>query len=83
MWPHAERAELYWNFLRHDQTIKTTRTSAQLEDLRRETVDLIEEIEGRDPVEKAFPTKESALCNYCDHQHVGPPRPKLFSSKPT
>jgi putative RecB family exonuclease len=77
MWPDAERVELYWHFLRHDQTIKSTRTPAQLEDLRRETVDLIERIEGCAPVEKAFPTKESALCNYCDFQHVCPVRKHL------
>lgn len=77
MWPDAERVELYWHFLRHDQTIKSTRNSVQLEELRRETVELIEQIEGRDQVEKAFPTKESALCNYCDYQHACPVRKHL------
>lgn len=81
MWPDAERVELYWHFLRHDQTIKSTRTATQLEDLRRETIDLIEEIEGHDPVEKAFPTKESALCNFCDYQHVCPVRKHLHEVK--
>ena len=81
MWPDAEQVELYWHFLRHDQTIKSTRTATQLEDLRRETVDLIEEIESHDPVEKAFPTKESALCNYCDYQQVCPVRKHLYEVK--
>ena len=77
MWPDAEQVELYWHFLRHDQTIKSTRTPAQLEELRRETVDLIEKIEGREQTEKAFPTHESVLCNYCDYQHVCPVRKYL------
>lgn len=77
MWPDAEQVELYWHFLRHDQTIKSTRTPDQLEELRRETVDLIEEIEGREQTEKAFPTHESVLCNYCDYQHVCPVRKHL------
>ena len=81
MWPDAERVELYWHFLRHDQTIKSTRTSVQLEELRRETVDLIENIEGRDPAEKAFPTNETALCNYCEYQQVCPVRKHLFEVK--
>lgn len=77
MWPDAERVELYWHFLRHDQTIKSTRTATQLEELRRETIDLIKRIEGRDRVEKAFSTQESALCDYCDYQHVCPVRKHL------
>lgn len=81
MWPDAERVELYWHFLRHDQTIKSTRTSVQLEELRRETVDLIENIEGRDPAEKAFSTNETALCNYCEYQQVCPVRKHLFEVK--
>jgi putative RecB family exonuclease len=81
MWPDAERVELYWHFLRHDQTIKSTRTPAQLEELRRETIDLIEQIEKRKPVEGAFPTRESALCNYCDYQEVCPVRRHLCEVK--
>lgn len=77
MWPDAEEVELYWHFLRFDHTIKSTRTSAQLDELRRETVDVIKQIEGRDQIEKAFPTRESALCNYCDYQHVCPVRKHL------
>ena len=78
MWPDAEQVELYWHFLRFDHTIKSTRTPVQLNELRRETVDLIEQIEGREKAETAFPTHESPLCNYCDYQHVCPVRKHLF-----
>lgn len=72
MWPEIEHVELIWHFVRFDQAIRSRRTPEQLEALRQETLTLITDIMSRDYDERAFPTHESGLCDYCEYQAVCP-----------
>lgn len=81
MWKNVERVELVWHFLRFDQTIVSTRSKDQLGELRTKTIGTIQDIEKRDRTEKAFPTRESGLCPYCEYQAICPARKHLVQVK--
>jgi putative RecB family exonuclease len=59
---------LIWHYLAHNQKICSRRTNEQLEKLKEETLDLIEEIENT----KEFPGKKSMLCNWCEYKSICP-----------
>jgi putative RecB family exonuclease len=77
MWPDIETVELIWHYVRFDHTIRSRRTSEQLDALQQNTLGTIADIEARDGSEDAFPTKESGLCSYCEYQVVCPVRKHL------
>ncbi len=80
LWDGIDRIELVWHFLRFDQEIRSERNPGQLEKLRRQTISLIDDIEGRGREESAFEPRESSLCNWCPFQHVCPVRKHLFKT---
>jgi len=59
---------LVWHYLAHNTKIVSKRTSEQLEQLRRETIDLIQQIESA----KEFPTYTSVLCDWCEYKSMCP-----------
>ncbi|MFC1683686.1 RecB family exonuclease [Candidatus Zixiibacteriota bacterium] len=63
-WPQVKKFRQVWHFLRHDTALSSTRTEDQLDDLRRSTIQLIEEIEAQ----QDFPPTKSNLCSWCDFQ---------------
>lgn len=63
-WPDTPGVVLIWHFLRHDREIRSSRTPDDLKQLRKQTIALIDEIEAREG-EDDFPTRESALCDWC------------------
>jgi len=71
MYPDIEQVTLVWHYLRFDAEVRSARTAAQLEELREAMIGLIEEIEAASDADD-FPTKESALCNWCEHQEICP-----------
>ena len=75
-WPDADKAELTWHFLRHDKTIKSTRSPAELDRLKADTICLIDDIESRRD-EAGFPATETALCSWCPFQQTCPARKHL------
>ncbi len=77
LWPDTEEVELVWHYLLFDQEIHSRRTDEELEALRQETIDLIEEIESA----TAFPTHKSGLCTWCEHQPICPQFRHLFETK--
>lgn len=60
-WPWAERVRLVWHYVAFDLELTATRSSDQLEALRREVIELINLIE----VDQEFLPRESGLCQWC------------------
>ncbi|MCH8880059.1 MAG: PD-(D/E)XK nuclease family protein [Planctomycetes bacterium] len=79
-WPDASKAELVWHFLRHGRTIKSTRSPADLDRLKANTICLIDDIESRRD-EADFQVTESALCDWCPFQQTCPARKHLFKTE--
>ncbi|VAX29976.1 hypothetical protein MNBD_NITROSPIRAE01-2083 [hydrothermal vent metagenome] len=77
LWPDIEEVELVWHYVMFDQEIHSRRSDAQLEELRQETITLIQEIESATD----FPSKKSGLCNWCEHQSICPQFKHLFETK--
>ena len=61
-YPDCKDVRLVWHFLKFDKEIDSTRTEAELEQLKKDTVALIETIENTDQ----FPCQPSALCDWCE-----------------
>jgi len=69
--PEAEEVDLVWHFLKFDREMRSTRSEDQLSALKKETLSLIAEIKKANE-ESRFPTKVSALCNWCEFQPICP-----------
>ena len=59
---------LVWHFLAHNKKIVSRRTNEQLENLKDETLKLINEIEAT----SSFPPNKSILCNWCQYKDICP-----------
>lgn len=59
---------LIWHYLAHNVKITSRRTSDQLEQLKKDIMNLIDEIE----VTKDFPPKKSVLCGWCEYKSKCP-----------
>jgi RecB family exonuclease len=57
---------LVWHYLAHDIKICSRRTNEQLENLKKETIELIERIEST----KKFPAYISKLCDWCEYKSI-------------
>jgi putative RecB family exonuclease len=64
----AKKVVLKWHMLAFDKDVISERAPKELEKLEKETVELIKEIEHT----KEYPTKITALCNYCEYQTMCP-----------
>ena len=71
-WRDVGRVELVWHFLSFDRTIRSARTSAQLERLHEATLATIRDIESRGSEESAFPAVEAGHCDSCEFRSVCP-----------
>ncbi len=63
-----EPMRLVWHYLARGQTRTSTRTPQQLEQLREETMALIDQIETTEK----FPARKSNLCNWCEYKEICP-----------
>jgi len=61
-YPDCRDVRLVWHFLKFDKEIDSTRTEEELEQLKKDTVELIEAIENTNQ----FPCQSSALCDWCE-----------------
>jgi len=59
---------LVWHYLAHDTKICSRRTNQQLEQLKKQTIELIKEIEST----TIFPYNKTILCNWCEYQDICP-----------
>lgn len=55
---------LTWHYLSHNKQIFSKRTQEELENLKTETIQLIQKIENA----KIYPTQKSILCNWCEYK---------------
>jgi hypothetical protein len=65
-YPDVKDVRLVWHFLKFDKEIDSTRSERALEQLKRETITLIDTIEQQ----TSFPTKPSMLCNWCEYKPI-------------
>ena len=65
-YPDVKDVRLIWHFVAFDKEIDSTRTDEELEELKQETIQLIDKIE--DATE--FPTKPSGLCDWCEFKPI-------------
>lgn len=65
-YPDAESVRLVWHFLKFDKEIDSTRTDEELEQLKKDTIDLIDTIEGA----KSYPANPSRLCDWCEFKPI-------------
>jgi len=59
---------LVWHFLAHNKKVHLTKTNQELEDLKKQTLELIKKIEAT----KEFPPCTSTLCNWCEYKNICP-----------
>ena len=65
-YPGVEDIRLIWHFLAFDKEIDSTRTDAELEELKQNTIQLIDKIES----EEEYPTIPSRLCDWCEYKSI-------------
>ena len=68
LYGHDKGVCLVWHYLAHNQKICSRRTNEQLSQLKRETLDLIKQIEST----LDFYGKTSILCEWCEYKEVCP-----------
>jgi len=74
-WQGIQEVRLIWHYLTFDTEIHSSRTPDELYQLRRATLELIQEIEA----DRQFLSKEGPLCNWCDYQGFCPKRKHLIA----
>ncbi|RMF95867.1 MAG: PD-(D/E)XK nuclease family protein [Candidatus Schekmanbacteria bacterium] len=68
LWNDVEKVELIWHYVVFDKEIVSRRSNEQLEELKKETIALIDRIENTEE----FLPNESALCDWCTYQDLCP-----------
>jgi len=74
MYPDAKRVKLIWHYMAFDKEMESERTDNQLEELKKEVLQVIKEIEAC----KEYPAKESALCEWCEFRPLCPSFKHLY-----
>ena len=65
-YPDVKNVKLIWHFLAFDKEIDSTRTNEELENLKKDTIELIQNVES----EERFPTNSSRLCDWCEFKTI-------------
>jgi len=63
-----KKVDLVWHYLAFDKELRSSRTEKQLQDLKKDVLNKIKDIEKT----KDFKPSESALCDWCSFQHLCP-----------
>jgi putative RecB family exonuclease len=80
MYPTVKRVDLVWHFLAFNMEMRSSRSDKDLEVLEKEVINVIQEIE-RKQITNDFPTKESALCDWCAFKEICPIKSHAFKLK--
>src|SRR5579863_4496137 len=67
-WPETQNISLIWHYLAFDKQITITKTTEQLETVKRNTLALIHTIEAM----TSFPTRVTPLCDWCEYKEICP-----------
>jgi putative RecB family exonuclease len=70
----AKDVKLVWHFLAFNKELHSERTDEELKKLKEETINIIKEIEAC----KEFPSKTSALCDWCEYRPICPEWKHLY-----
>ncbi|MBN1793256.1 PD-(D/E)XK nuclease family protein [Candidatus Woesearchaeota archaeon] len=73
----CRKVVLVWHYLAFDKELRSERTDEQLEKLKKDTINVIKEIESA----KEYPLKESALCQWCEYRPVCPRWRHLYETE--
>ena len=65
-YPDVRDVRLIWHFLAFDKEVDSTRSDEELENLKKETIELIDRIEA----EEEFEANPSYLCDWCEFKSV-------------
>lgn len=76
MWPEVKDVNLVWHYVAFDKEMTSKRTKSQLNDLKKEVIALIDEIEAAE----TYKPNESNLCDWCDFQEHCPKKKHLFKT---
>lgn len=63
---YIRNIKLVWHFLKYDMEVVSSRTSEELERLKKDTIKLIDEIENAEK----FPANPSRLCKWCKFKSI-------------
>jgi hypothetical protein len=72
-WKDVKQVKLIWHYLRYDMDIMSTRTPKQIEELKKDTIDLMDQIEA----EKDWKPTPSGLCDWCGYWEYCPEKKHL------
>ncbi|MCJ7507982.1 MAG: PD-(D/E)XK nuclease family protein [candidate division Zixibacteria bacterium] len=76
-WKDVKEVDLVYHYLAFDKDFRTHRTKEELENLKKETTELMDEIEQA-RIENNFPARVSALCEWCEYRHICPEQKHLY-----
>ncbi len=65
-YPDVKQVRLIWHFLKFDKEVDSTRTDAQLEELKQSTIQLIDTIEE----DEEYAASPGGLCGWCEFKPV-------------
>ena len=68
MWNDVCNVELVWHYVAFDKEIRSKRREEELDDLKKDTIDLIKKIEAT----REFLPDESILCGWCYYKDICP-----------
>ena len=68
MWNDVYNVELVWHYVAFDKEIRSKRTKEELDELKKDTIDLIKKIEAT----REFLPNESTLCGWCYYKDICP-----------
>lgn len=74
IWDDVKKAKLIWHYVAFDKEMVSTRTHEQLEDLKKDTIGIIDCVEAT----REFLPKESSLCEWCVYPDLCPKRKHLY-----
>ncbi len=77
MWPDVKDIELVWHYVAFGKEMRSRRTPEDLEDLKRDVMDLI----GRIEKDTEFRPKETALCDWCAYPEHCPAKKHSISTE--
>ena len=68
MWNDVFNVELVWHYVAFDKEIRSKRTEEELDELKKDTIDLIKKIEAT----REFLPNKSTLCGWCYYKDICP-----------
>jgi putative RecB family exonuclease len=78
-WPDTGNVRLIWHYLRFKRAMKSKRSSESLEQLRQDTIRLIDTIHEA-ATRDDFPPHESMLCDWCEFNTICPAKQHLIAT---